>query len=139
MNLKDILENLKERGFRITKSRKFILNQLFNAQKPLSPFDLLNNIGKEENFYPNKTTIYRELNFLEKQKIIKEIHLETEKEKRYEIENETHHHHVVCRGCDKIEDVEIGNELEKKILGKVKNFASLDHSLEFYGMCNSCR
>ena len=138
MDLDNIIKNLKSSGFRMTKARRSIIGHFFDSKLPLSPFDLLKILKIKSHISPDKTTVYRELEFLKKKKIIKEIHLETEKEKRYEI-NREHHHHVVCKKCEKIEDIEIGKNLEKKILQKIPNFINLEHSLEFYGICLNCK
>lgn len=138
MDINIILKNLKKEGFRITKARRSILASLIKSKEPISPLEL-HRILKSHGLSPDRATVYRELDFLEKKNIIKEIHLETEKEKRYEINNNIHHHHAICKKCEKIEDIELGTDLEEKILRKVKNFADLEHSLEFYGLCVNCR
>lgn len=59
---------------------------------------------------------------------------------RYEcIFDRHHHHHIVCRTCGKIENVEacILGELEKMLAQK--GYTDLSHSLEFFGVCESCR
>jgi len=53
---------------------------------------------------------------------------------------EDHHHHLICLECDKVEDVELANdlnEIEKRILQK-NGFKIINHTLEFYGLCKQC-
>lgn len=55
-----------------------------------------------------------------------------------------HHHHVICTRCGDTEDVVAGKECaakktEHKILADSQKFASLSsHSLEFFGLCDTC-
>jgi Fur family ferric uptake transcriptional regulator len=62
---------------------------------------------------------------------------------RYELvhdEEDHQHHHLVCRGCGKVEEVEddLLEVLEEKIEEKY-NFKINDHSVKFYGYCSECR
>ena len=91
----------------------------------------------------NKTTVYREIEFLVKQNIVKEIQF-SERSKRYEIVMKDHHHHIVCKRCKQVEEIS-SDELESKLdllekeIFKVKNFQGINHSLEFFGTCYKCQ
>ena len=55
-----------------------------------------------------------------------------------------HHHHIFCRKCGSITDIELNPELELNLeteVKKIENEYSLSidsHSLELFGSCNSC-
>ena len=138
--MKQILENLEERGIRITKTRKSIVEFFFQTAKPLSALELQNFLHSNLQMV-NKTTVYRELEFLLKQNIIRSVFID-ETQKKYELSGD-HHHHIVCRNCGDIEDIEIDNienifeQVEKKLL-KNKKFKNIVHSLEFFGVCAQC-
>lgn len=87
----------------------------------------------------NKTTAYRELDFLVTQGIIREVQLEHDR-KRYELVSGEHHHHIRCLTCGVVQDVHIPNELTKAAnhIRKQTGFTVYDHSLEFVGYCNNC-
>lgn len=133
------LSYLKAKKHKITKVRSLIIEIIVSSPTPLSVGELLNMLEKV-NLQPNKTTIYRELDFLLKQGIIREVDF-GESKKRYEFSSEQHHHHVICIKCKKIEDVDLDQDLsqyEDKI-AQEKNFKIINHSLEFFGLCPNCQ
>ncbi len=112
---------------------------LTNAKQPLSPVDL-GVLLRKNGILVNKTTIYRELDFLKDEKIIRELRL-NDTAKHYELVPDNHHHHLICLDCKKIEHVELDGDLdrEEKKISKNTKFKILNHSLEFYGICKSCQ
>ena len=84
LNALDIISKLKSDGFRITPARIRIIEMLAKTKKPISAGDLLEDFQKSDNVV-NKTTVYRELDFLLEQKLIQEIEFGDGK-KRYELE-----------------------------------------------------
>ena len=138
-NLKDTLLKLKNRGYRFSAVRNFILDSLSKNDKPLSVSDLQKLIKKEK-LSANKTTIYRELNFLRKEEIILEIQLKGNK-RWYELASRNHHHHIICVKCDKVEDFEDcdSKNLINKALKQAPDFAEIiNHTVDFFGLCKSC-
>lgn len=89
----------------------------------------------------NQTTIYRALEALTSTEVVKKIDF-GDTGARYELNVGTnHHHHIVCKQCGKIEDIEncSSDELEKLVLKKSKSFTSIqNHALEFFGVCTKC-
>lgn len=139
-SVKEILSDLRTRGFRITKIRQSMLETLALTPKPISAPELLLNIAKKHPSV-NKTTIYRELDFLAHNGIIAEIDI-LEGMKRYELLHpDHHHHHLVCTACRDIQCVAVShnelNAIEKKIQ-TTHNFTVKSHVLEFFGLCNKC-
>lgn len=137
--LSKILNSLKKAGFKETKIRKALIKILLSAKSPLTAFELQVQL-QSQGLQVNKSTIYRELDFLKNQRIVKEIQF-GEGKKRYEIEGENHHHHVICIQCNRVEDVKLERELdeEEQKIYQAKSFKVLNHSLEFFGLCRSCR
>ncbi len=134
-----ILNNLKTKGFRLTKARSGILKVMLNSRAPLS-IQELNIVLKNTGLHVNKTTIYREVDFLKSQHIIRELNL-GDGRRRYEKWPENHHHHLICVSCESIECVELEGCLEteeQKILRDNK-FRTINHSLEFHGICEKCQ
>ena len=127
-----------EKKSRFSASRNFILSLLKKSKQPLSVFDLQKEFEAKK-FSVNKTTIYRELDFLKEQKIIEEFLLD-DGVKRYEILSK-HHHHAVCVKCRKIDCVELEQELksQERQIEKNNKFKIISHSLEFYGLCPKCQ
>jgi len=137
--LGNILDKLKQRGFRLTPIRRAVLDLLIKSVTPISSPDIQKFLSKNK-ISANKTTIYRELAFLKEEGIIKELHL-GDNAKNYEIITDGHHHHLICTKCDEIEDVEMDKELkrEESKIRKSRKFKIINHSLEFYGLCKNCQ
>lgn len=133
-----ILKDIKSRGFKMTRVREAIINLLLENDTPLSIVDIINLLEKRR-LKPNKTTIYREIEFLKREGFLQEVEF-GEGKKRYEISS-SHHHHVICIKCKRIENIEMEKDLnsqERKILKKM-DFKPIGHSLEFFGLCSRCQ
>ena len=132
------LKEIKDKGYRYSRIREAILDLMIKNNKPLSYFDIKRFFDKKK-VSANKTTIYRELAFLKQQKIISELQF-NDGIKYYEIAMQRHHHHIICNACEAIEHIELEKDLEmqEKSIFKNNKFKVLTHSLEFYGICNSC-
>lgn len=128
-----ILDALKAEGYKLTKTRKRIVDILLQSALPISVPEIREGLGV------NKTTVYRELEFLLQKNIIREVEFGDGK-KRYEITTGGHHHHIVCLHCGMVEDVELSSDLEKEesAIAKKKQFKIINHSLEFFGICARC-
>lgn len=137
-NNKEILNTLRNSGFRITSVRRAMIEILIKNSKPLSYFDL-KKILFDKKIYPNKTTIYRELDFLKAQKLLVSFPFK-DGIMRYELSSTKHHHHIICVNCNSVEDVIVKENLQhqEKIIAKNKLFFNVMHSLEFYGLCHLC-
>lgn len=133
------VELLKKKGYRRTPIRGALLKVFVKNEMPLSALELQGLLNKK---YPSihKTTVYRELTVLTREKIVRELHF-ADATKRYEIMPVNHHHHLVCFACGRIEEVELQKDLDtiEKRITKNKKFTMVKHSLEFYGVCKACQ
>jgi Fe2+ or Zn2+ uptake regulation protein len=136
LNISQILDDLKLRGFKNTKIREALIEILLKAKSPLDISETLEALAKKE-LTPNKTTIYREIIFLKEQGILEEIEF-GEGKKRYEI-SETHHHHIKCVNCGEIKDVKENLKFENLKFFQQMGYKPIGHSLEFFGLCKNCQ
>lgn len=111
----------------MTKARLQLLQIFKNTNFPVSASDLLKKIKV------NKTTIYRELDFLVDKGIVNEVNF-GDRKKRFELKDLEHHHHLVCLNCKSVEDVNINESFNVP-----KSFKVIKHNLEFFGFCASCQ
>lgn len=134
-----IIKKLKNTGERITPIRIALIDILSKTNSPSTPQELLIKLAKKK-FKINKTTMYRQLETLQRIHLIQKIHF-TDRTKRYEIiqENE-HHHHLVCLRCKRVRDITLPDNLEQheKTIWKNNKFKVTQHSLEFFGTCQAC-
>ena len=129
----DLLSLLRSRGFRITPAREKLIEIFCRLHSPVSAADLTVKLDGSA----HKTTLYRELQFLVKQKMIKEVDLR-DQIKRYELSGR-HHHHAVCVKCKIISDVALPELCPPEAeVTKQTGFTKVKHSLEFFGLCQTC-
>lgn len=125
---------LKSKGYKITPARLAILETIRKAGSPQSAEDLSK---KLRNIDP--VTVYRNLAILTKSGLLRQVDLR--KDSLYFELADSHHHHIVCTSCEKIEDFE-NKEIENmlnKIMKKSEKFIKItDHSLELFGVCKKC-
>jgi Fe2+ or Zn2+ uptake regulation protein len=134
-----VVSHLRESGFKVTKYRVALVELFENYTEPLSVGEIVDRLASST-LYPNKTTLYRELDFLVGAGLVREIDL-GDSRKRYELYAREHHHHLVCKQCERIEDVVLEEDIvlmERKI-AKMRNFEVKSHMLEFFGLCSHCR
>ncbi len=131
-----IYKTIQSSSGRLTKIKKAIIDVLSENHCLLSKQELVEKL-KTKKIKPDRSTIYRELQFLTKNNLaIKNTIAGID---YYEIPQD--HHHLVCMSCNSISRVEIGNHLEnqEKQIAKQKKFNIINHSLEFYGYCHKCQ
>ena len=135
---KDFLSELQRRGFRLTRARKAIVMFLARIDAPQSIPEILEALQKKGLLF-NKTTVYRELAFLVREGVAKEVLVSDEK-RYYELAGE-HHHHTICMRCGDIQDVLFRENLlhVERVLLERDWFRVLEHSLEFFGLCSGCK
>ena len=138
MTHKDILLSLKQKGFRMTNTRTYIVQAFGMTCAPLSAADVHRKLQKK-GMVANQTTIYRELQFLTEQGVLRPVLLH-DGTQRYELASLHHHHHLVCLSCKKVDEFCIEHELDgvERTIAKKKGFEVERHSLEFYGRCAGC-
>lgn len=136
-----ILQRLKTSGYRRTPVRETLVSLFVASPAPLSVPELQLRLKKKK-LPVNKTTVYREIEFLQKEAVIVPVYVDSDKVK-YELTGAEHHHHVVCQSCDTVEDIDSSalEKIMKRLESKVKKnskFAQVRHSVEFFGQCRSC-
>ena len=126
---------LKACGLKITSARLSLLDIFQHSTKPLSVREIASQLKNSD---VDPVTLYRNVESLEQLGIIRQLRLQ-DRQAHYEMADD-HHHHLVCKICGKIKDVE-GCKItvaDKNFLKK-NDFAKMTgHSLEFFGICNSC-
>ena len=138
-NLKNTLSQLKKKGYRFSAVRNCIINEFDKNKAPLSAPDL-HAMLKKNKLSVNKTTVYRELDALEREGIILKMQLKDNK-KWYELTSREHHHHIICTNCNKVEDFDgcDSNKIINKALKQAPSFAEItSHNFDFFGLCKSC-
>ncbi|MBR3720855.1 MAG: transcriptional repressor [Clostridia bacterium] len=126
-----------------TKQREGILNYLKDKQNSNVTAEEIINYFKSNGENIGKATVYRFLNDLVEQKVVKKYMVEGRNCSCYqyiEDHNCDEHFHLKCEKCNKI------IHLECEEFKEVQNHISKEHNFEldnvktiFYGICNDCK
>jgi Fe2+ or Zn2+ uptake regulation protein len=133
------LQDLKNKGHRLTKARIGLLEVLDESNAPLSAASLMEAL-KRKKIRANLSTLYRELTFLAKQGLVHETTFD-KKTRVFERKEAQDHHHAVCENCHTVIELDIEpslKQLELAIAKKTK-FKANHHLVEFFGTCASCQ
>ena len=129
-----IQEKLKEKGLKITPQRIVIYDAVVQLKNHPSAENIIDYI-KTNHPYISVGTVYKILNVLVENKILKKVKSERDV-MRYDAIIE-HHHHLYCNDTDKIEDYEdeqldrlIHEYFERK---QINNFKIEDIKLQITG------
>ncbi len=136
MDFQNILRNSR---LKATPKRLALLDILAAEPTYLSPEDIWKKL-KERFTAMGLPTVYRNLEYLAKENIIiKVIHPNRQLYYYFCHNADQHHHHFVCTGCKKVEDLafcgmdKIEEEVKKKLKGNV-----VSHLLQVFGFCKEC-
>lgn len=128
---------LRAAGLRATPGRSKILTVLAKETQPLS----IESIRARTGNTLNSVTLYRALEALADAGIVTRADMQ-HGHAHYELSaGRKHHHHVICRDCGRVEDIEAthATQPEREALRRTKGFASIDdYALEFFGTCVRC-
>jgi Fur family ferric uptake transcriptional regulator len=140
-------KRMQGRVQRWTATREAILDLLSHTSRHLSAKDIYAALYQK---FPTigLTTVYRTLDLLHRSGLINKLIL-GDGQARYEFKmgkKVSHHHHLVCMGCDKIidysefekEEMELVKKTEA-LLSKKFHFLITDHNIEFLGYCRACQ
>jgi Fur family ferric uptake transcriptional regulator len=133
---------LAARGYRITAPRRHVLEALLASDAPLSAAEIHRRLGDRR---INLASVYRTVRLFLRLRILS-VTDSTNGGQRFELADPFtgHHHHLICRECGKIEDLD-GCLLEGKLLSALKRrvrqsrrFRIADHELRLIGACGDC-
>ena len=131
---------LKQNSLKFTSQREVILKTLYENQDHFTPENLYLLIKES---YPDLnigiTTVYRTLNLLEENNFASSISFGV-LGKKFELNNKSHHDHLICQNCGKI--VEFHNENIEQLqqeIANIHNFKLNDHLMQLYGICKECQ
>ena len=133
-----LLDDLRQRGHRLTPQREMVLSVICASQGHVSADEILKGVRKR---YPyiNKSAVYRTLDLLTRINLVNPTDL-GQGRIEYEIHQHPHHHHLLCRNCHKMieADESIFAQLEKNLRQDYGFVADLDH-FAIFGLCRKCQ
>ncbi|MBB5019198.1 Fur family ferric uptake transcriptional regulator [Chitinivorax tropicus] len=131
--------DLKDIGLKATAPRLKILN-LFETsdQRHMTAEDVYRLLIAED-LDIGLATVYRVLTQFEQAGLLVRHHFESGKAV-FELNQGSHHDHLVCVKCGKVEEF-FDAEIEKRqdAIAKKHGFAIESHSMYLYGLCKDCQ
>src|SRR5437868_13638201 len=133
-NVDLITERLELRGHRVTPSRRRVLEAVFAQQAHFTVEDVLRATRRV-----GRATVFRTIKILLDLDILCRIALE-DGTLQYRLSTRTHHHHLVCVDCRRVEDFTMCDVAPLvRQLAAATEYEIEGHRLEVYGRCSECR
>ncbi len=132
-------KDLRKAGLKVTLPRMKILEMLENSNnRHLSAEDVykaLMDSGEDIGL----ATVYRVLTQFESAGLVQRHHFEGG-QSIFELDEGSHHDHLVCVRCGAIEEFydEVIEERQEQVAAQM-GFRITDHSLILYGLCSACQ
>lgn len=132
-------DTLADAGYRISAPRKKIMALLTSAQTPLTPLEIFQKLLDAGNFL-GQVSVYRTLELLSSLRILTMVYKENGSS-GYMVSSLGHHHHILCRMCQKAIEFTGWDNLDELIqrVEAETNFKVNDHLLQLYGLCPECQ
>lgn len=138
MNKKEINQELKKAGIRITPQRLAICQQVLESKGHPTVAMIYRQLKPD---YPSLSlaTVYNTLDTLANFGIINEIGYAGDHQVHYDGEREPHIH-VICVSCHKIIDMRNlkANQLNQEV-GQESGYQVIGSRLIYYGLCSACQ
>ena len=133
--MKELSEGLRQEGYRFTRQRQIILEEVQRQQRHPSAKEVYDAVKAR---LPNISlgTVYRGLGVLVELGLIHKV--EHGEYARFDA-NLTEHHHLICTDCDQLLDVDAPfSEPLNTQQFKARGFEVRGYKLELYGLCPTC-
>ncbi|MBU0485143.1 MAG: transcriptional repressor [Proteobacteria bacterium] len=131
------MNKLDKNEFRLTNQRKVILEELKKVKSHPTATEIYDMVRKK---MPRISlgTVYRNLELLSNNSIIQKLDF-GEAQKRFD-GNPTTHYHINCKGCGRVDDVDmpLNQELDE-LAENATSYKVSSHHVEFSGFCVSCQ
>ncbi len=139
MSKKIFRDFLTKEGFRLTRQREAIFNEIELLGGHFDLEELFFSLRKK-GIMVSKASIYRVVPLLKECGLINQV-IFKDKHSHYEFTYKTKHHdHMICLECGKvIEFVSPSIERMQDRICKRNGFLSTDHMLEIKGYCKKCK
>lgn len=132
------LESLAKNGYRLTGSRRAVVDVLAETEGSLTPADIYEQ-GRGRHKRLGLVTVYRTLEKLEELGLVQRVH-RPDGCHAYVSSLRGHQHLLLCENCGRVE-VFRGDDLtdfSRRLEGE-SGFDIHDHWLQFFGLCSECK
>jgi len=126
-------------GARNTRQRTAVINVLSEIDTFASAKEIHREL-EDRDQQVGLTTVYRTLQSLAEIEAVDVLHMATGETLYRQCVSPHHHHHLVCTGCGRTEEIGGGTvETWAKAVAEEHGFELTGHDAEIYGRCPACR
>lgn len=130
-----IRDQLSERGIRDTAQRRAVVEAAVRRQGRFTANDIVAELAPRG---IGRATVFRALDLLVDVGILARLH--SDSHHAYTVCGIEHHHHLVCVGCDAVEEiVSLSAERLVQRIAEDAGFEPQGHLLEIVGLCRACQ
>lgn len=131
-------QKLQESGYRLTDSRRTVVEIIAASDRALSPLDIYD-LARKQHAGLGLVTVYRTLEKLEELGLIQRVHQPSGCQ-AFIAAFTGHQHLILCSKCGKVQFFG-GDNLDGlfKDIGKETGYEIQDHWLQLFGLCAGCR
>ncbi len=133
--MEDVISAMRERGLRVTRQRKAMLEYLLSSDEHPSARKIWETVRQQVPSI-SLSTVYSTLSELKDAGIIKEIEFD-EMENRYE-GNLSPHINLICIRCGTIIDYATAHTFDSEQIRQTARFHVFQSRFELYGVCENC-
>jgi Fe2+ or Zn2+ uptake regulation protein len=132
------LEKLAGSGYRLTDSRRTVVEVMANSRRALSPLEVYD-IARARHAGLGLVTVYRTLEKLEELGVIQRVH-QPQGCQAFIAAFTGHQHLILCSACGKVQFFD-GDNLEALIqnIGHETGYQINEHWLQLFGLCEDCQ
>lgn len=129
------ISKLREKGLRLTKQRKAILEVLADAESPASAEETFSSLPRDT---CDLVTAYRCLEQFERARIVERGVRENGTKVYCLSHGHGHHHHLTCRKCGTVERIDLCKSEELEEAAQGFGYTEISHVMEVFGLCPEC-
>ena len=133
------MARLGNAGRRATHARARVVAATLRRDAPFSAEELAREVGRGG---VGRATVFRTLDLLVSIGALARVHGVERGGRcgRFTPCAPAHHHHIVCRSCGRVEEVDLaGLDVRLAAIARTRGYASLGHTVEIAGICAECR
>jgi Fe2+ or Zn2+ uptake regulation protein len=137
-NIKTLNQKIKQQGYRMTRQREIVLEELTKARGRHPKADEIYQMVRKRMPHISFGTVYRNLRLLKELGLVRELCF-GKSFSRFEASVDNHQH-FSCTTCGKVMDIDVPFDVEaSRVMVEGKPVEVDEYRLEFYGRCDDCR
>ncbi len=135
----DWKKTLSQKGYRLTKPRKQVIELLETAEVALSPQQIHHEL-QQKRCDLGLVSVYRTLDLLTNLELLTVVY-DTQRNPGYMLSTAGHHHHIVCQQCHKAMEFSGSNDIDGLVhrVEEETSFQVSSHFLQLFGLCPECQ